>query len=247
MDVGRSFSYQFEDEHWTSKLGLGAVISLVPILNFALSGYIVEVMRNVANNFARPLPGWDDLGKKFSEGLILFAAGLVYALPLILVVCLPLGMLFFSRLFSNNGNLEDLGRSIAGAGGMLFYCLLCLFILYMVVLSFIYPAILVMFSRTGTFAACFNFKEAVAMISRNSGSFFTAWIVSFGAGIGIGLIVGFINAFVSWIPCIGWIIALVLGPASGIYFVTVHAHLFGQFAANAFGAKTEQNPLVLSS
>ena len=86
MDIGKSFSYQFEDKQWISKLGLGAVISLVPILNFAMSGYIVDILRNVENNVAKPLPNWDDLSKKFSDGLILFAAGLIYAAPLLPVI-----------------------------------------------------------------------------------------------------------------------------------------------------------------
>ena len=30
MDIGKSFSYPFEDNQWLSKLGLGAVISMVP-------------------------------------------------------------------------------------------------------------------------------------------------------------------------------------------------------------------------
>ena len=233
MDIGKSFSYQFEDKQWISKLGLGAVISLVPILNFAMSGYIVDILRNVENNVAEPLPNWDDLSKKFSDGLILFAAGLIYAAPLLPVICLPLGALSFSSLIASNGNFQDFGRSIAGVGAVLFYCLLCIFILYLMVLSLIYPAILVMFSRAGTFSACFKFRQAFDMVGRNAGPFITAWIVSVGAGLGVGLIVGFINALIGWIPCFGWIVALILGLGFGVYIITVHAHLFGQFGAVA--------------
>jgi len=35
MDVGKSFSFQFEDKEWLNQLGLGAIIALAPILNFA--------------------------------------------------------------------------------------------------------------------------------------------------------------------------------------------------------------------
>ena len=69
MDIGKSFSFAFEDKQWLSKLGLGAVIAMVPILNFAWSGYMVEIIRNVMKNVQEPLPNWDDIGKKFSEGL----------------------------------------------------------------------------------------------------------------------------------------------------------------------------------
>jgi hypothetical protein len=81
MNIGKSFSFPFEDKQWISKLGLGAVITLVPILNFAWTGYIVQLTRNVMNNEQEPLPTWDDIGKKLTEGLILALAGLVYFLP----------------------------------------------------------------------------------------------------------------------------------------------------------------------
>lgn len=235
MDIGKSFSFQFEDTQWISKLGLGAVIAIVPILNFAWSGYMVDIIRNVMINSTEPLPNWDDIGKKFNDGLILFGAGLVYALPLLVVICLPMSIIAFSGLLSGNNNLQDVAQSIAGAGGVLLFCLLCLFLIYAVVLSVIYPAILVSFSREGTFASCFKFQNVFELISSNAGPFFTAWIVSLGAGLVVGLMVGFINALVGWIPCIGWIIGMGLGLASGVYIGTVYAHLFGQFGAAAFG------------
>ena len=70
----------------------------MPILNFAWSGYMVGIIRNVMNNVAEPLPTWDDLGKKFMDGLILFAAGFIYALPMLILFCLPLSIMAFSGL-----------------------------------------------------------------------------------------------------------------------------------------------------
>ena len=235
MNIEKSFRFPFEDQQWISKLGLGALITLVPILNFAWSGYLVDILRNIMNNTSEPLPTWDDLGKKFSDGLILFAAGLIYASPILVVMCLPLSMMAFSGLFSGNSNMEDLTRVISGAGGVLFSGLLCLFFLYAIALSLIYPAILVMFSREGTFSSCFKLREAFDMISRNAAPFFTAWGLSLVGGLGVGLVIGMLNLFVGWIPCIGWIISLALSLGSGVYIGAVYAHLFGQFSAMVFG------------
>ena len=234
MDLNKVFSFQFEDKQWINKLGIGAVICLVPILNFALSGYIVGIIRNVMNNSVEILPNWDDLGKKLSDGLILFVAGLVYALPLI-IIFLPIGIIAVSSLLSGNHNLQDMGHIIAGVGTALFYCLLCLIIIYALALSVVYPAILVMFAHEGTFSSCFKFREVFDLVSRNAGPFFTAWIVSFGAGLIVGMIVGFVNIFVAWIPCFGWIVSIVISFASSIYIITVYAYLFGQFGLTAFG------------
>ena len=132
-----NIEFPFEDNQWISKLGLGALITMVPILNFAWSGYLVDIIRNVMNNASEPLPTWDDLGKKLGDGLILFAAGIVYASPILILMCLPLSMMAFSDLFSGNGNMEEVARAIAGAGGALFYGLLCLFVFYAIALSVI--------------------------------------------------------------------------------------------------------------
>jgi uncharacterized protein DUF4013 len=235
MNIEKSFRFPFEDPQWLSKLGLGALITIVPILNFAWSGYLVGIIRNVMNNVSEPLPNWDDLDKKFTDGLILFAAGVVYVAPILILVGLPLSIIAFSGLLSGNSNMEDIARTIANAGGFLFFGFMCVFILYGIVLSVIYPAILVLFSRDGTFASCFKLREAFDLISRNAGPFFTAWGLSLVASLGVGLIVGIFNLTLGWIPCVGWIASLVISLVSGVYIASVYAHLFGQFGAAAFG------------
>ena len=168
---------------------------------------------------------------KFMDGLILFAAGLVYSLPVLVVVCLPLGVISISSLFSDNGNLQDVGQIIAGTGGVLFFCLLCVFLIYSIFLSIVYPAILVLYAREGTFASCFKFREVIDLISRNSGPFFTAWGIGLVAALGVGFVVGIVSAMVGWILCVGWIVGLVLSLGSTVYITSVYAHLFGQFGA----------------
>jgi Protein of unknown function (DUF4013) len=234
LDAEKSFSYPFEDKDWVSKLGLGALMRMVPILNFAWSGYLVDIIRNVMHNAAEPLPTWDDLGKKFNEGLILFAASLIYAAPVLIAVCLPLTIIISSSVFSENSNTQDIGETMLQAGGILLSCVLCVLLLYGLVLSIIYPAILVLFAREGTFASCFKLREALDMIRKNVAPFLTAWALSLAASLGVGLIVGFVNLVVSWIPCAGWIVGMVLAMGAGAYGTAVYAHLFGQVGRTAF-------------
>ena len=116
-------------------------------------------------------------------------------------------------------------------------------LLYGLVLSIIYPAILLLFAREGTFASCFKLRDAFEMIRKNSAPFFTAWALSLVASLAIGLIMGFLNLVVSWVPCIGWIIGFVLGMGAAVYGAAVYAHLFGQFGRIAFG-KDQLVPVV---
>ncbi len=243
MDIGKSFSYPFEDKQWVSKMGLGAVISLVPVLNFAMTGYMIQIVRNMMDNAEEPLPNWDDLGKKFMDGLILVLAGIVYALPVIILSCLPLSIMTIPAIIaSGNSNFQDVANTITGAGGVLFAAMSCVFVVYGLVLSVIFPAIYVNYAKEGTFASCFHLREVFDIIGKNAGSFFTAWGMSLVAGLVVGLVVMVANTVLTFIPCVGWIVSIVISLAVGVYLSMIYSHLFGQFARQAFG----ETPLVPS-
>lgn len=234
MDINKSFSFPFEDNQWVSKLGLGAVIAMIPILNFAWSGYMVELIRNVMNGAREPLPNWDDFGKKFNDGLMLFLAGLVYALPLLVVICLPLSIMVVPALMSGNQDLQGLAEGIMGASSILFLCLLCVFGIYSLILSVVYPVILVLYAREGTLASCFKFREVFDLISKNMSPFLTAWGISLVAGFVVGLVAGLFQVL-NVIPCIGQIISFVLTIGTVVYTSAIYSHLFGQFGRMVFG------------
>jgi len=50
MDIGKAFSFVTEDSDALKKILIGGIISMIPIVNFAAMGYIVEVIRRVAND-----------------------------------------------------------------------------------------------------------------------------------------------------------------------------------------------------
>lgn len=242
MDIGKSFSYPFEDKQWLSKMGIGAVVSLVPILNFAMTGYMIHIVRNLMSDMREPLPNWDDFGKKFTDGLMLVLAGLIYALPVIILSCLPLGILTVPAFLSGNSDLQGISDAAAGVGGVLLTGMTCLFVVYGLVLSVIFPAIYIIYAKEGTFASCFKLREVFNIIGQNAGAFFTAWGMSLVAGLVVGLVVGMVNLVLGWIPCLGWIISIVISLGVSVYLAMIYSHLFGQFGRQAFG----QTPLIAS-
>ncbi len=227
--IAQSFSYQLEDIQWPTKLGLGALISLVPILNLAVAGYQVAIIRNVVAEAAQPLPHWDDFGRKFIDGLILAIAGLVYALPIFLLVGVPLTVLILTGAMSQSSS-QDLGSSIGGVRILAAICILGLMLVYSLLLSLIRPVILVLFAREGTLTSCFRLGEIVRIVRHYPGPFARTWIAIILAGIAIGLVVGFLNLVAGWVPCLGWVAGLLLAGASAVYILTVDAHLIGQLA-----------------
>lgn len=242
MNINKSFAYIFEDKQWLTKLGIGALISMVPILNFAWLGYMIGIIRNVINNEVEPLPDWSEMGKRFTDGLVFSLAGLVYSLPMLLVVCLPLGFIAIPAMISSGGNMQDVADALAATGGVLFMCLMCLFVVYALALSVLYPAIQVHFARQGTFASCFKLREIFSLVSRNSGPFFTAWLVSIGASLVVSFAAGILGALIGWIPCLGQLVVLVVSLGAMVIFMAVYAHLFGQFGAMAYSQDAEITP-----
>lgn len=235
MDIGKSFTFPFEDKQWITKLGLGGLITFIPILNFAWTGYTVELIRNVMNDAPEPLPNWDDFGKKLTDGLLLTVATIVYSLPIIIVFCLPMSFMIVPAILSGNADMQGLAEAVAGLGTALFFCLLCVFVVYSLALSVIFPAILVIFAREGTLASCFKFREVFELISKNSTPFLTAWGVSIGASIGVSLIVSTAQFVLNFIPCLGQVAAFILAFGIIVYTTAIYGHLFGQFGNIAYG------------
>lgn len=229
MDIGKSFSYPFEDDSWLTKLLIGALVSAIPILNFAWLGYIADLIKNVMDSASRPLPEWSDFGDKFVKGLLLWLAGVVYSLPALVFACIPLGFLFLTGLSENSDLQDTLAAAFTGIG----LILSCIILIYALALSFYYPAVFINFARKGgTFGSCFEFGEIMRIVSTNTSRYLTAWLVSIVAGIVVGIVLGVVSTIIGLIPCVGWILGWLIGAVGGVYIFTIFAHLFGQVAAS---------------
>ena len=230
MDVGKTLTYTFDDEKWLSKLGLGALFSLVPILNFAWLGYYIEVMRNVTQGKELPLPEWDDVGDKFMKGLIVAVAGFIYALPGLIVFCGALGIMIIPAIIED----QDTQGAIAAVTSIAGLTLICCIGLYFLVFSFVFPAAQLRYSRYGTFQSLFQLGEVFRLISANVSDYLVAWVITLGAGLVVSFAVGAVGAILGWIPCLGQILTWAIATLAGVWASAVTAHLFGQVGAKAF-------------
>ncbi|MBK5106664.1 MAG: DUF4013 domain-containing protein [Anaerolineales bacterium] len=231
MNIGKAFSFPFEDDEWLTKLLLGAVVSAVPILNFAWTGYTVDILKNVTDGYSKPMPDWSDFGDKFVKGFFIWLAGFIYSLPAILISCLPLGLLIIpiSSEISTEGFYQSdaLFSAITGVG----IIFLCLFVLYLLAFSFYFPAVLINFAQKGTFGSCFEIGAIIKIVSKNTSKYLTAWLVSIVGSIVIGIILMIISIVLSPIICIGWLLSWVISALASVYLFAIYAHLFGQVVA----------------
>lgn len=225
MDVGKAVRYVFDDKQWSNKLLIGAVVTIVPIVNLAYMGYLTVLMNNVSRGDAEPLPDWSNFSDKFVKGLILTVASLIYSLPILVLFICP-------AIFAVMGNIgRDDGRGAAGlfVGTTVLVGLFS--VVYGLFISFLIPAINLNFARKNTFNSCFEFREIIAIMKHNLGDYIMAWLFAIVIGVLASVAVSVVTGILVFIPCLGWIAAWVLAMVAGVWGGTVYAHLFGQVGA----------------
>lgn len=78
MDLVRALKFPLDDEDWPVKIAVGSLVTLIPVIGWIGSlGYQIAVARNVMRGSARPLPGSDELGQIFTDGVMAGLAGLL--------------------------------------------------------------------------------------------------------------------------------------------------------------------------
>jgi hypothetical protein len=220
MDIGSSFTYMFEDESWIKKILIGGIVALVPIVNFAAMGYVVEVIRNVRDGRPTPLPEWDQFGQMWTSGLWLFLIFLVYSIPIIILACIS-GIATAALGTGLEGASAD---AIGGTMGIVSTCLSCLMGLWGLVIGVLSPAIMIRFAETGQFNSAFQFGEVVSVAKANVGSYLIVLVLLWVAIYIIGPL-GLIACLVGMIFTI-------------FYAYLIAGNLLGQLAAQVRGAVT---------
>lgn len=234
MNIGEAIRFVFEDEQWPGKLLLGAVLSFIPIFGgAALLGYTIAVLRNVEAGSQRPLPAWDRLGEYFVDGLLLWVALLVYAIPLLIFLC-PIALAWLAPVaISENG---DLSNVLAGIASLLSLGLGCLTLLYVLLLWVLTPVLRIRYAESGELASCLRFGEVFRFLFDQIGALIIAQIVIWGAGFVVTSVLGTVIGLFVLIPICGWIVATVLAlvmvPA-GVWVMLFGAHLYGQIGRQA--------------
>ncbi len=226
MDIGKALTYITEDERWVMKVLIALAMTFFSFLiipAIILEGYMVAIARNVMKGEERPLPEWDDWGGFLRDGFNLFVALLVYTLPFWLLACIVgISTIGFS-------GLSEVSEDAAVAGMLATFGLVgCLTLLFVLALLFVSPAVIVQYLRNNNLGACFRFGEVFGIVRDHIGDIAIV--------VGIVFAIMFVTSLVANIPCIGWIVSLLVGP----YLAVVWGHLYGQIAAKAGGGMSKE-------
>lgn len=222
MDLGKAFTYMFEDKDWIAKLAIGGVILLGgAILSFLvipaiaalilLLGYTLVVIKNVYDGNATPLPEWNNIGDLFMKGLMAVVGVLIWSIPAIVLACC-IGLVNVAI----GGGARDTGSDgFRAFGGLVVACLSCLSFIVGIAIAFFVYAPLTRFALTNELSVFWDFQGTWKFIQANTGNYVIAFLLAIVANI---------------IASFG-IIACVIG----VFFTTFWAylvvgHLYGQVA-----------------
>lgn len=214
MDIGKSFGFMFKDESWISRVLVGGLLGIVPILNFVIYGYMLEVIKNVSEDRELPLPTWDDFGGKFMKGLMVVIAGFIYSLPLIVVwVVYFIALMVIGGAASSREGMSEAGGGLFAVCTIAFYCIV--FIYSIVVYLFImYPG-LMRYADSGEFGVFFRFGENFKLATANLGQYIVMLLVMLVAS----LVAGIVGSLACGIGVI----------FTSFWALLVAGHLFGQY------------------
>jgi Protein of unknown function (DUF4013) len=196
MEYGKAFAFLTEDEKWLTKLLIGGVLvfagGFVILPLFLVYGYSFEILQNVAAGNARPAPEWDRLEDKFKTGLYLFAIRIVYFLPFILVICC-FALLAIAVSASAGSGSRDTASSLGGIIGILYFCVICFGIVYVIVATIVADAATLIYASTGQVNDAFKFGNVIALARRHAGDLIVALLLTGVAGA--------VGTFASLITC----------------------------------------------
>ena len=163
MNFGKAFTFIFDDERWFDKLIVPILVSLIPIVGpLALSGYVIRTIKNVIENENDPLPEFQ-FGEDLGRGFRYFLIGLVYGLPIMLVI----GIMMIPLLaLNNNESISALGVIVPIFGGLLLF-------VYGFFLMLIQPISMANFAMKDTFASGFELGNFFKRLGKN----FPAWLL----------------------------------------------------------------------
>jgi len=227
MQFGRAFSFAFEDPDWLKKIGIAALVSLIPLVGqIFLVGWGVEVMRRVINRDAVPLPDWTDFSGHLVRGLKATVVYLVYSLPMILFgFCMWAGMMGSTLLFAGDeANVEAASIAmivVAGALG-------CLMLIYGILMAFLLPAALARMAVSGNLGGAFRIGDVFKLVRAAPGPYVLVILGSMLAGI---------------IGSLGSIACGIGALLTTAYASTITGHLTGQ----AYLAASEAKPAAVVS
>lgn len=218
MELGRAFGFITEDEKWITKMLLGGLILLIPIVGqMVVIGFAFEIARNVARGNPQPLPDWSDFGEKLKHGFYGVVIALVYSIPLLILQ----GLMQCSTIAFTGGTSGSESSAAAGAVAIISLILLPIILLLSIATYMLIYAAWIRYLQTDSLSDALKFGAIIATVRAAPGKWAMVMLMSILCGIvgALGIIacgIGFLFTYVYGQSAFGHILGQVLEQEGGL-------------------------------
>lgn len=196
IDLKELLSFPLKDADARKYFLIGTLISIsafiVPILPYLLlTGYAVQIARQVFRGEALRMVAWEDWGGMIKDGAKVFGVRIVYSLP-ILILILPMMLTSFALPFiaSESNNADAFLAVFIG----IITLTLCLVIPISIVSALFIPAAEMHVVEKNEFSAGFRIREWWAIFRANIGGFIAAFAVYYLVSMALAIVVQILGA-----------------------------------------------------
>lgn len=198
-----------------TKLVIGIVIMLIPIVNFIGLGYFLQCAKLTFKK-DESLPEWTGWANLFVTGIVAAVINLIWAIPIMLAAWLTIGTVLNSAAGAmvTGGMMAFVSAIMASIGTLIIGLVVTLVV--GVIFGLLGSAAVLRYAEKGNFAAAFEFGAIKDVAFK--GGFVAAWIVSVVYMIVMSLIFAFV-------PLVGGAIAMFI---AGVAMWTMLAEAYKQ-------------------
>jgi hypothetical protein len=198
IDLKELLYFPFKDADSRKYFLIGALISIsafiVPILPyFLLTGYAVQIARQVFRGESLRMVAWEDWGGMFKDGAKVFGVRIIYSLPiLILILPMVITSIILPVVVSNSSSPESDPFFFVFMG--VFALTLCLVIPVSIASALFIPAAEMHVIEKNEFSAGFRIREWWAIFRANIGGFIAAFAVYYLVSMALAIVIQILGA-----------------------------------------------------
>lgn len=195
MQIGKAFTAVLQDPQWVTKVLIGGLISLVPVVGtLIVLGYMMKTAQNVAAGVELPMPAWQDFGDLIVQGLYGLLISIVYALPLIVMYVVFVIIISLVGVGVEAGSAEAASAAASLLGLGILIALPIFFVLFLISLV-LGCAALGRYLQHGKLSDGLQVGQVIREVRSAPGPWFMVLLVAFLAGIlaSLGVIACFVG------------------------------------------------------
>ncbi len=230
LDIGKAFTFFTDDPRWVAKLAIGGGLAIAWVLAFftivgwipiglILTGYLVQLARNVIMGSPTPLPEWEHWGERMIDGFKAWLIAFVYSLPATIIAAAFSFPAILSSIRDSARGVNSSGATAAATG--LSYGGSCLAWIVGIIVGLFVPIAIGRYAATSNFGEAFQFGAIFNTLRQH---FVTYLIITLLGGIVLSIITG-----------LGFIAICIGVGFTWFYSQLVLYHLYGQAQRQAQG------------